>query len=105
LSIIVVCKLLPYQYAHELWTKLQDKYDVSKSLEDCCYPSTSGLEEFSSSSTLPTCDLSQGNGMVSGDIININLGIYTNDHLSINSIGVDSLDLNTSCNKGVISSC
>jgi hypothetical protein len=43
--------------------------------------------------------------MVSEDIININLAIYTNDHLSINASGVDSLDLNTSCNIGVISSC
>jgi hypothetical protein len=87
-----------------LWTKIQDKYDVSKSLEDCFSPSTSGLEDFSSSSTSPTCDLSQGNDMVSGDIINVNLAIYTNDHPSTNASGVYSMDLNTSCNKGVISS-
>jgi hypothetical protein len=105
LSDVVVCKILPYRYAHELWTKLQDKYDVSKSLEDCCSPTTSGLEDLSSSSTSPTCDLSQGNYMVSGDIINVNLAIYTNDHPSTNASGVDSLDLNTSCNKGVISFC
>jgi hypothetical protein len=91
--------------AHEFWTKIKDKYDVSKSLEDCCSPSTSSLEEFSSSSNSPTCDLSQGNDMVSGDIINNNLAIYTNDHPYTNASGVDSMDLNTSCNKGVISSC
>jgi hypothetical protein len=92
LSDVVVCKLLPYRYAHELWTKLLDKYDVSKCLEDCCSPSTSGLEDLSSSSTSPTCDLSQGNDMVSGDIINVNLVIYTNDHPSTNASGVDSID-------------
>jgi hypothetical protein len=41
----------------------------------------------------------------SGDIKNVNLVIYTNDHPSANASGVDSLDLNTSCNKGDISSC
>jgi hypothetical protein len=43
--------------------------------------------------------------MVSGDIINVNLAIYTNDHLSTNASSVDSMDLNTSCNKGIIFSC
>jgi hypothetical protein len=43
--------------------------------------------------------------MVSGDIINVNLVIYTNDHPSTNASGVDPMDLNTSCNKGIISSC
>jgi hypothetical protein len=42
--------------------------------------------------------------MVSGDIINVNLAIYTNDHPSTNASGVDSMDLNTLCNKGAISS-
>jgi hypothetical protein len=78
---------------------------VTKSLEDCCSPSIAGLEDFSSSSTSPTCDLSQGNDIVSGDIINVNLAIDTNDHPSTNASGVDSMDLNTSCNKGVISAC
>jgi hypothetical protein len=64
LNNVVVCKLLPYRYAHELWTKLQDNYDVSKYLEEYCSPSTTGLEDFSSSSISPTCDLSQGNDMV-----------------------------------------
>jgi hypothetical protein len=58
LSVDVFLEVYPFGGDHEFWTKIQDKYDVSKSLDDCCSPSTSGLEEFSSSSTSPTCDLS-----------------------------------------------
>jgi hypothetical protein len=42
---------------------------------------------------------------LSGDIINLNLAIYTNDHPSTNANSVDSMDLNTSCNNGIIFSC
>ena len=66
-SDVVLESIMPYRNAHELWTKLQDKYEVSNIIEDDCSPSTSGRDEFSSSSTSPTCDLSQGNDMVSGD--------------------------------------
>ena len=41
------------------------KYDVSNFIEDDCSPSTFGRDEFTSYSTPPTCDLSQGNDMVS----------------------------------------
>ena len=47
--------------------KLQDKYDVSNIIEDDCIASTSGRDEFSSSTTSPKCGKTQGNDMVSGD--------------------------------------
>ena len=67
LSDVVLASIMPFRNAHELWTKLQDIYEVSKIIEDDCSPSTSDRDEFTTSSTSPTCDLSQGNDMVSGD--------------------------------------
>ena len=58
---------MPYSSAREIWTKLQDKYSKSNIIEDDCVASTSGRDEFSSSTTSPTCDFSQGNDMVSVD--------------------------------------
>ena len=55
---VVLASIMPFRNAHELWTKLQDKYEVSNSIEDDCSPSTSGRDEVSSPSTSPTCDLS-----------------------------------------------
>jgi hypothetical protein len=46
---------LPFWSAHELWTKIQDKYDVSNIIKDGCIASTSGRDEVSSSSTSPMC--------------------------------------------------
>ena len=63
-SNVVMSSIKPYRNAHEIWTKLQEKYDVSNIIEDDCIASTSGRDEFSSFSTSPTCDLSQGNDMV-----------------------------------------
>jgi hypothetical protein len=56
---------MPFWSAHEIWTKLQEKYDVSNIIEDDCIPSTSGRNELSSTS--PKCGKTQGNDMVSGD--------------------------------------
>ena len=64
LSNVVILQLMPFRDAHELWTKLQDKYGVSNIWDDCS-PSTSGRIVFSTSSTSPTCGLPQGNDMVS----------------------------------------
>ena len=50
-SVVVFESILPLRNAHELWTKLQDKYGVSNSIEDDFSPSTSGRDEFLSSST------------------------------------------------------
>ena len=48
---------MPLRNAHDLWTKLQDKYGASNIVEDDCSPSTSGRDELSTSSTSPTCDV------------------------------------------------
>ena len=53
LSDIVLESIMPLRYAHEVWTKLQDKYGKSMTIEDDCSPSSSGRDEFSSSSTSP----------------------------------------------------
>jgi hypothetical protein len=45
--------VLSNRNAHEFWTKLQGKYDVSKFIEDECIPSTSSRDELSSTS--PMC--------------------------------------------------
>ena len=37
-SDVVLDSIMPYRNAHELWTKLQDKYDVSNTIEDDCLP-------------------------------------------------------------------
>ena len=65
LSNVVIFQLMPFRDAHELWTKLQDKYGTSKICGNDCSPSTSGRVLFSTSSTSPTCGLPQGNDMVS----------------------------------------
>ena len=52
-SHVVIWSMMPYRNSHELWTKLQEKYDVSKIYEDDCSPSTSERDEFSSTS--PAC--------------------------------------------------
>ena len=44
LSNVVIFQLMPFRDAHELWTKLQDKYGVPKFWEDDCSPSTSMKE-------------------------------------------------------------
>src|SRR5664279_1746649 len=67
LSDVVIMSVFPFRNAHELWTKLQDKYDVSKFCGDECSPSTSDRDEFSTSSTSPTCGKPQSNAMVSSD--------------------------------------
>ena len=47
---LVIRSIMPLRNAHDLWTKLQDKYGVSNIVEDDCSPSTSGRDEFSTSS-------------------------------------------------------
>src|ERR1041385_2329524 len=65
LSNVDIFQLMPFRDAHELWTKLQDKYGVSKIFGDDCSPSTSGRDALSTSSTTPKCGFPQGNEMVS----------------------------------------
>ena len=78
---------------------------MSKSDEDDCSPSTSGRDEYacSFSSTSPTCDLSQGNDMVSGGgNCNVGIDLTLNDPSSISHCNVSSLDLNTCITNNVI---
>ena len=72
LSNVVIFQLMSFRDAHELWTKLKDKYGVSKFCGGDCSPSTSGRVVFSTSSTSHTCGLPQGNDMVSS-------GVHCND--------------------------
>ena len=44
LSNVVTFSIMHFQSAHELWRKLQEKYDVSKIIEDDCIPSASGRD-------------------------------------------------------------
>src|SRR5664279_4598643 len=67
LSDVVIMSVFPFWNAHELWTKLQDKYGVSMNSVNDCSPSTSGRDEFSTSTTSPTCGKPQSNAMVSSD--------------------------------------
>jgi hypothetical protein len=65
LSDVVTFSITPFQSAHGIWTKLLEKYGVSKIFGDDCIPSTSSRDELSSTS--PMCGKTQGNDMVSGD--------------------------------------
>ena len=72
LSNVVIFQLMPFRDAHELWTKLQDKYGVPKICTDDCSPSIFCRVAYSTSSTSPKCGLPQGNDMVSS-------GVHCND--------------------------
>ena len=94
---------MSFRDAHELWTKLQDKYDVSKICGDDCSPSTFGREDFSTSYTSPTCGLPQGNEMVSsvGHCIH-DSELIIDSHLSLSYCNASSLDFNTSSTLDVL---
>ena len=105
-SNVVIFSIMPYRNAHEMWTKLKKKYDVSKIIEDDCIPSTSGRDEFSSSSTSPTCDLSQGNDMVSGgENCNVDIGLTIDNTSSLSHCNISSLDFNTYSTKNALHAC
>jgi uncharacterized membrane protein len=53
LSDVVTFSIMPFWSAREIWTKLQEKYGVSKIIEDDCIPSTSSHDDLSSTS--PKC--------------------------------------------------
>jgi hypothetical protein len=61
----VIYAIMPFYKDREFWTKIQEKYDVPKIIEDDCIPSTSSRDELSSTS--PMCGKTQGNDMASGD--------------------------------------
>ena len=95
---------MPFRSAHELWTKLNEKYDVSKIMEDDCIPSTSGRDELSSTS--PKCCKTQGNDMVSGDEnCNGDSKLTCNDPSSLSHCNASSLDLNTYSTINALHAC
>ena len=106
LSNVVIFQLMPFRDAHELWTKLQDKYGVSKNCGDDCSPSTSGRVVFSTSSTSPTCGLPQGNEMVSSvSHCNDDSELIDVDPSSLSYYNALYLDLNTSSTSNVSHAC
>jgi hypothetical protein len=75
----VILAIISFRNAHECWTKIQDKYDMSNKF---CIPSTSGRDELSSTS--PKCSKTQGNSMVSGDgNCNVDSELTCDDHSSL----------------------
>ena len=106
LSNVVIFQLMPFRDAHELWTKLQDKYGVSKICGDDCSPSTSGRIVFSTSSTSPTCGLPQGNDMVSSvGHCNDDSMLIVDDPSSLSYCNDPSLGFNTSSTPNVSHAC
>src|SRR4051812_46014177 len=68
--------------------------------------STSGRDEFSSSTTSPTCDFSLGNDMVSGDRnCNLDSVLTICNPSSLSSCNDLSLDLNTSSTQNSLHAC
>ena len=106
LSNVVIFQLMPFRDAHELWTKLQDKYGVSKICGDDCSPSTFGRVVFSTSSTSPTCGLPQGNDMVSSvGHCNDDSMLIVDDPSSLYYCNAPSLGFNTSSTPNVSHAC
>ena len=106
LSNVVLESIMPFRNAHDLWTKLQDKYDVSNIIEDDCSPSTSGRDEFSTSSTSPTCGKPQPNEMVSSArLCNNDSKLTIDDSLPQHCCNDLPLDLNTSSTVHALHAC
>jgi hypothetical protein len=100
----IILAIMPFRSAHEFWTKIQDKYDMSNKIEDDCILSTSGRDELSSTS--PKCSKTQGNSMVSGDRnFNVDSELTYDDHSSLYHCHASSLDLNTSITINALHTC
>ena len=105
-SHVVTTSIMPFGSAHEFWTKLQDKYDVSNIIEDDYIPSTSGRDEFSTSSTSPTCGKPQSNEMVSSArLCNNDSKLTIDDCLPQHCCNDLPLDLNTSSTIHSLHAC
>ena len=106
LSNVVIFQLMPFRDAHELWTKLQDKYGMSEICEDDCPPSTSGRIVFSTSSTSPTCGLPHSNDMVSSGVhCNDDSGLIVDNPSSLSYCNASSLNFSTSSTPNVSCAC
>jgi hypothetical protein len=104
LNDVVIFSIMPFWSAHKIRTKLEEKYDVSKIIEDDCIPSTSGRDKLSSTS--PTCSKTQGNDIVSGDEnCNVDSELTFDSHSSLSYCNASSLDLNTSSTKSTLHAC
>jgi hypothetical protein len=100
----VIYAIMPFYNAHEFWTKIQEKYDVSNTIEDDCIPSTSGHDELSSAS--PMCGKTQGNIMVSGDeYCNVDKKLTCDECSSLSHCNTSSLDLNTYSTINALHAC
>jgi hypothetical protein len=100
----VILAIMPFCSAHEFWTKIEEKYDVSNTIEDDCIPSTSGRDELSSTS--PTCGKTQGNDLVSGDEnCNVDSELICDDPSSLSHCNASTLDLNTSSTINALHAC
>ena len=105
-SLVVIRSIMPLQNAHDLWTKLQEKYGVSNIVEDDCSPSTSGRGEFSTSTTSPTCGKPQTNEMVSsGGLCNDGSNFTIDNSLPQHCCNDLPLDLNTSSTIHALHAC
>jgi hypothetical protein len=94
LSDVVTFSITPFRSAHEIWTKLQEKYGVYKIIEDDCISSTSDRDELSSTS--PNYGKTQGNDMVCGDeTCNGDSMLIFDDPSCLSHCNASSLDLNT----------
>jgi hypothetical protein len=100
----VILAIMPFRSAHEFWTKIQEKYDVSNTIEDDCISSTSGRDELSSTS--PMCGKTQGNDMVSGDeYCNVDSKLTCDDRSSLSHCNASYLDFNTSSTINALHAC
>jgi hypothetical protein len=107
--------------SNEIWTKLEETFGGSTSLgidhlpkellltsnnEELQIASTSDCVDDPMPSISPTCDMTGGNDLVSTEMTcDSGNAIYTDDSSSIVYNDVDTLDLNTSCNKFFTHSC
>ena len=99
-SLVVIKSIMPIRNAHDIWTKLQEKYGVSNIVEDDCSPSTPDSDEFSTSSTSPTCGKPQTNEMVSSVRFgNNDSELIIDDPSSLSYCHASSMDLNTTSTK------
>jgi hypothetical protein len=100
----VIYAIMPFYNAYDFWTKIQETYDVSNTIEDDCIPSTSGHNELSSTS--PTCGKTQGNDTVCGDeYCNVDSELNFDYRSSLSHCSASSLDLNTSSTTNSLHAC
>jgi hypothetical protein len=103
-SNVVIYAIMPFYNAHEFWTKIQEKYDVSNIIKDDCIPSTSGRDGLSS--ILPVRGKTQGNDMVSGDeYCNVDSKPTCDDRSYLSRCNASSLDLNTPSTINALHAC